>query len=173
MEPIDVWVPGRPFPQGSKKAFVAKNGRAVIVESSGANLKSWRTGIKEALASTLFTTTVEPVLVQITLAFRRPAAHFGTGRRCEVLKDSAPARPFNRSVGDVDKLARAVLDAVVHAQVLADDSQVVDLVASKVWAGDLPTSEEGLRLEIVPAGGTIGYRLARVPGELRPAPAVG
>jgi Holliday junction resolvase RusA-like endonuclease len=46
---------------------------------------------------------------------------------------SAPARiwPITRSSGDVDKHARNILDALVDAAVIADDSQVITLHVNK------------------------------------------
>lgn len=55
---------------------------------------------------------------------------------------SAPVRvvwPIKRP--DVDKLARGILDALVFGGVLADDSQVVTLRATKHFVGDqMPTA---------------------------------
>lgn len=44
--------------------------------------------------------------------------------------------PVTRSSGDLDKLCRAVFDALVDAGVMRDDSQVVRLTTSKVHVGD-------------------------------------
>ncbi len=41
-----------------------------------------------------------------------------------------------KSSGDVDKLARNLLDALTDAQVYRDDVQVISLVATKVPAGE-------------------------------------
>ena len=51
-----------------------------------------------------------PVCVDLEFYFRRPKNHFGTGKNAHTLKDSVPYHPCSR--GDVDKLARAVLDAL-------------------------------------------------------------
>lgn len=43
------------------------------------------------------------------------------------------ATPYRRGTGDVDKLSRAVLDALTRARVWADDAQVTRLGAVKVF----------------------------------------
>ena len=55
--------------------------------------------------------------------------------------------PIKRSTGDVDKLARLVLDAITDAGLWRDDSQCVRLTTSKVYVGE-PTAGayEGLTL---------------------------
>ena len=63
--------------------------------------------------------------------FPRPAAHYGASG---AVKDNAPRYPSRRSVGDLDKLVRSTLDALVQASVIADDSLVVDLTARKRYA---------------------------------------
>lgn len=73
-----------------------------------------------------------PVSVELHFAFARPAAHYGTGRNAGQLKLHAPTAPANRASGDLDKLCRAVLDAL-EGTILADDAQVVDLRALKLY----------------------------------------
>jgi Holliday junction resolvase RusA-like endonuclease len=77
------------------------------------------------------------VSVQITFTFARPANHFGTGRNSDTVKASSPPFPSSHSVGDIDKLVRACLDSITDSGIWADDSQVVGLMAHKVWLGEL------------------------------------
>ena len=74
------------------------------------------------------------VRVELAFDFPRPKAHFGTGRNQELLKRSAPL--YKRTAPDLDKLARAVLDALTHSGVLRDDALVVELHCSKQYADD-------------------------------------
>ncbi|RZU30472.1 endodeoxyribonuclease RusA [Blastococcus saxobsidens] len=67
-----------------------------------------------------------PVSVAVVFTFDRPKS----------APKSRRVWPVTRSSGDVDKLLRAVLDALVDAGVMRDDSQVVRLTASKVHVGD-------------------------------------
>jgi crossover junction endodeoxyribonuclease RusA len=62
--------------------------------------------------------------------FARPASHYGTKNGALYLKPSAPAQPVSARLGDVDKLSRAVLDALTGVAYL-DDRQVILLQASK------------------------------------------
>ena len=70
-----------------------------------------------------------PVYVQLDFYLSRPKSHYGTGRNAQKIKESAPSWPGRP---DVDKLARAVLDALTGL-VIADDSTVVELRAGKSY----------------------------------------
>lgn len=126
---ISVWVAGRPAPQGSKKAFGAgrPGGKIRLVEMSK-RVKPWREDVREAFLNRPYGASVltpfpkgTPVVVKIvfvlprTVAMRqRPSADFPMVQK-----------------PDVDKLGRAVLDALTSAGVFADDSQVVTLLSHK------------------------------------------
>src|SRR5690606_17166348 len=89
----------------------------------------------------------QPVKVQLTFRLPRPKAHFGAdgftlsalrpdpkcalGRGSRKVKPSAPRWPAGRP--DLDKLARAALEAITGV-VIADDSTVVDLCLRKRYA---------------------------------------
>ena len=73
-----------------------------------------------------------PVEVTVTFRFARPAGHYGTGRNADTVRPSAPAHPTGGK-GDIEKLVRAVHDALTAAGVWRDDAQVVRLNAAKVW----------------------------------------
>ena len=80
---------------------------------------------------------IEPVYVEITFFFARPKSHYGTGRNCAKLKDSAPKHCTSSLHGDLDKLIRSTCDGLSHRSggcVLKDDSQVVMLQCSKRYA---------------------------------------
>lgn len=144
---------GLPVPQGSKRVF---NGRLVdanhgtlrpyraLVAAEGAAALARRictpetstgvTGAKELLsggAEPAPAPTREAVAVALRFGLPRPKGHWGTGRNADRLKPSAPAWPATKP--DVDKLERAVLDALTGV-LWADDSQVVVLSADKVYA---------------------------------------
>jgi Holliday junction resolvase RusA-like endonuclease len=83
------------------------------------------------------------VAVKVTLVFRlsRPKSHYGIGRNAGTVKASAPQWPLQGhtgaqkrgKVGDVDNYVKAVLDEM-NGVCFDDDSQVVMLVASKLYA---------------------------------------
>ena len=62
--------------------------------------------------------------------FARPASHYGTKNGITYLKSNAPVHPVSARLGDIDKLSRAVLDALTGVAYL-DDRQVIQLEASK------------------------------------------
>jgi len=90
--------------------------------------KPWRDAVARAAAAHArvqgWATVTGPVEVRVEFVFVRPK--------------SAPGRvfPITRSSGDIDKLCRNVNDALVDAGVIADDSQIVSLVATKLHAAE-------------------------------------
>lgn len=145
---VSFTVYGKPEPQGSVRAFVPtyKNGQPVrraggqiVVNLTSTNpaVTAWRKaaqmeanlGLIEYGAAMLHG---HPVRVEATFHLQRPKAHCGTGRNANTVKASAPAHPVGRP--DVDKLLRALLDALTGT-VLVDDSQVVEATARKVYCG--------------------------------------
>jgi Holliday junction resolvase RusA-like endonuclease len=74
----------------------------------------------------------QPLDVVITWSLERPAGHWGTGRNADTLKASSPAYPTTGL--DVDKLTRAILDALQQSSVLDNDAQVIDVIARKRYA---------------------------------------
>jgi len=132
MNPI--WIPGNPAPQGSKRHV----GGGRMIESSK-SVKPWRESIRWAVLEVWRRPPLEGS-VHLQLEFRMP-------RPASTPKSRTPPaikRP------DLDKLIRAVLDALGSAGVYWDDSQVTTLEASKALAavGGSP----GLVITIRPAG---------------------
>ena len=121
-------VRGIPGPQGSKDQF----GR-----ESSAKVKPWREAVRSEAASALSNTNTPPlvgaVAVTVTFFLPRPKAHYGA----KGLKATAPVTCAKRP--DVDKLLRSTLDALTSAGVYGDDSQVVSLTGTKMYAGPAPT----------------------------------
>lgn len=114
---ITIFVPGRPAPQGSKRYL----GNGVSVESSKA-VAPWRADIRSTLLEHLHDEEPMrgPVTVRLSFVMPRPAN----------TPKTAPT-PYAIKRPDVDKLVRAVLDAIGSAGVWQDDSQVVELFARK------------------------------------------
>jgi Holliday junction resolvase RusA-like endonuclease len=69
--------------------------------------------------------------VVIVFGLERPMGHYGTGKNGGVLRASAPIAPSFKP--DIDKLTRTTLDAM-QGPVFDEDSRIVHLVASKVYA---------------------------------------
>lgn len=118
---------GIPVAQGSKRHV----GKGIMVEASK-NLKPWRdTLITAAMNAEGTSVYFGPVAVDLTFFFPRPKSHYGTGMNATLLKSSAPE--WKASAPDLDKLCRAVLDALTQAGVLRDDAIVVTLNAGKLY----------------------------------------
>ncbi len=146
---LSFFVPGIPVTQGSKSARVLGDGRVVIYEKVS-GLRSWREAVttmaKQAMLSLMTQESVRgrclPIAgpVSVSLAFRLPKP-----------KSNRDAWPIGARTGDVDKLARACLDAMADAGVYANDSQVVSLTVSKEWS---PSADRCGVSVVVGRGGT-------------------
>ncbi len=55
---------------------------------------------------------------------------------------------FRRQKPDVDNIAKAVLDAIVQAGILEDDTQVVDLEVRRVMCGSIVDWRPGVSIGI-------------------------
>jgi len=117
---IEVFVPGIPRPQGSKRHV--GNGR--MLESSR-HLAPWRQTITATLrANVRSVTPIFPagIPVDVGLVFTVPAPKS---------LPSWPVWPAKRP--DLDKLIRAVCDGISDAGVWHDDSQAVHISAAKTY----------------------------------------
>lgn len=139
---ITFTVRGIPAPQGSKRAFRNKHsGRIQQVESSK-RVAPWRSDVRDAAMKALDNEILGgrpnpgyaftgPVAVELAFRWPRPKGHHGA----RGLRPSAPVWPA--TLPDLDKLARAVLDALTGI-VWNDDAQVVDLGLRKRYADGEP-----------------------------------
>ncbi len=119
MGALTINVTGRPAPKGSLRHV----GRGRLVEQV-AGSKPWRETVAVAAREAARTAGWAPPLgpVQVVASIYVPR-----------LKRPR-AWPITRSSGDLDKHMRNILDALVDAGVLRDDSQVVSIVANKGYA---------------------------------------
>ena len=141
-------VNGKPAPQGSKT-----RGRYGGVYESSKAVGPWRDAIRTETQERFsggrgFPRDV-PLAVTVVFVAARPGSHYRTGASTRhLLKQGAPHFPAGRP--DVDKLARAVLDGLVMGGAMADDSQVVSLLALKRYALDSETAGAEITLEAMP-----------------------
>lgn len=128
---LDVFVPGKPAPQGSKRYLGQAGGKGITVESSKA-VAPWRADIREHARNACLskrpggithTCYLGPIAVRLEFVMPRP-------------KRLPKTRPTPAHTGrpDIDKLARAVLDALSSSGLWRDDAQVVDLHPTKRYA---------------------------------------
>lgn len=122
-EALVITVYGKPVTQGSKVRT-----RWSVRDDNAERLRPWREAVKQAALDALDgrERLEGPVSVAVTFTFDRPKS----------APKSRPCWPITRSSGDVDKLQRAVFDALTDAGVWRDDSQVVRVTADKVHVGD-------------------------------------
>lgn len=136
MNELKFFVPGRPQPAGSKRAFPfkKKNGKlGVAVSDMNANAKDWKAVLAhEAMHHRGDVPLMDgPVEIEVWFHMERPKSHFGSGRNSEKLKPSAPRRPA--SAPDTTKLVRCLEDAL-NGVVWRDDAQIVSQHCHKVYA---------------------------------------
>lgn len=130
---IKFFAQGRPFAQGSKRAFVIPGtSRATLVESAGEHLKCWRSVVADAAREAVTGNPwEEPVYFEACFFFLRPKSHYRSGKNSDKLKDTAPT--YHAQKPDVSKLLRAVEDACTGI-VYRDDSQIFAERGHKVWS---------------------------------------
>jgi len=129
-------VPGRPRPQGSMRWVKSKN-TGQPVPTTNKKMKEWRSDVgwfaHQVIVNRRFVGGVGATLI---FTFERPKKHYRTGKFSHILRDDAPER--HTQTPDVDKLIRAVLDALTGVA-YGDDCVVDRIGASKRWG-----SPEGL-----------------------------
>ena len=118
---------GVPVPQGSMRAFIPKGWKRPVLTSANPKLKSWRQLIAEGASQAM---QAQPASerglllegVRLSVAFYLP--------RPKSLPKRATA---NVKKPDIDKCVRSILDSLTRV-VFRDDSQVVELFATKQYA---------------------------------------
>jgi len=131
---VAIEVRGTPVPQGSGRSFVS-GGRAVHVTRT-APLLAWRGAIATEARAAMAGRPLANGPLALEVEFRpaaRPASHclpVNARRLLRLLRLDAPL--WHTNAPDIDKLCRAVLDAL-SSVVWVDDRQVARLVASKRW----------------------------------------
>lgn len=133
---LNVWVAGKPRPKGSWRAIKGKHGKVVMLPSNP-DAKVWEKRVQDA-ASAIYHAEGErapmagEIFVNARFYISRPKSHYrASGELKPIIRELGP---ITRGTGDVDKLPRAILDALQKAGVFADDSQVTDLISRKRWA---------------------------------------
>lgn len=124
MTELSRFVPGTPAPQGSARAIVHKHTqRAVLIKDNNTRQKTWRGDVRDALTTPggqPLAYFPGPVAVELAFVMPRPKS-----------TPKTRATPAAVKKPDLDKLVRAVFDAVTSAGVWADDSCAVDVHATK------------------------------------------
>lgn len=125
---MSVFVEGTPVPQGSLRA----GSRGQLYYSNASSLKPWRKRISDAVkAFGSRETSLAPIVVRVTFHLPRPKS----------VKRTLPTVP-----PDLDKLMRAVGDALTESGIYKDDGQVVEWRARKRYA--LPERGAGVEIDV-------------------------
>lgn len=136
---LTLWVPGTPVQQGSLIARVIWTGgkpRAVLHSHASVDLKRWRSTIAAAVRA-LRHPEIGPY-VAVTATFHMP-------------KPKTTKYPdYPAGTPDLDKLQRALGDALTESGIVKDDARIVRWHVDEVWAGGLGSSHPtpGLALTI-------------------------
>lgn len=130
---FSVDVEGIPVPKGSQIPR-SRGGKVWTMYTNDRKLRPWEMLVREAVRSEMARMGIETfektaIQVRVTFYFPRPKTHFTvngapSSRWCEYHKTKAN--------GDLDKLLRAVLDAL-QGVVYKDDGQVCEVYASRVY----------------------------------------
>jgi len=125
---------------GSKRAFVPKGWTRPVLTDSNRNLKSWQQLVADQASQAIDqlpasdrALLVDGVRVSVSFYLPRPVS---LPKRC-VVHTKAP---------DLDKCVRAIFDAL-SGVCYRDDSQVVDLVATKRYAAPAVVPHVIIRVE--------------------------
>ena len=138
---------GKPVTQGSKQYM----GRGRMLEVNHDSLKAWRCDIKQAAYDKMMAdygpAWIRDGAFSLSMVFRfdRPQGHYGA----KGLRPSAPQHMITRK-GDVDKLSRAVLDALTTT-IYTDDAQVASLQAHRRYAVK-PQELAGVSITVIHLG---------------------
>jgi Holliday junction resolvase RusA-like endonuclease len=129
---IKFFVPGKPATAGSKRVFLDKRTGKPIVTHDNKQHAQWRNLVRLAAYEEMDGEPLieGPVKTAVTFVMRRPASV------------SVAKRPYPVVMPDIDKMMRAINDALTGA-VFIDDSQVIIQHAMKVY-GEPP----GARVQV-------------------------
>lgn len=118
---LTLQIRGIPAPQGSKRHV----GGGAMIESSK-KVEPWREAVRTETQAARIAPMEGPIRVTVTFWLVRPKRHFRTnGELHKWAPDLCHTRP------DLDKLLRSTLDGLKTGGAYLDDSQVVEVAASK------------------------------------------
>lgn len=129
---------GVPRPQGSK-TLMMPGGRPRLVDAAK-GMREWREAVADAFRAEyeFLTPVVGRVALVVEFIFPRPKSHFTAGGK---LKKMAPKRFEHAQSPDLDKLVRAIGDALT-GEAWKDDRFVRSCLASRSWATPGETPDE-------------------------------
>lgn len=129
--PVSFAVRSTPVTQGSFRVFHKRGASTCIanlVSENDAKLKQWRRLVQTQAQNAMRRANAQPFAgaVQVELIFWLPTPKVHKGRTW----------PAIRGRNDLDKLQRAVFDAMTLAKVYDDDGYVCRIETEKRWCGE-------------------------------------
>lgn len=130
-------VRGLPVAQGTARAFVAGGKARIATDSNRTNspIGAWRASIatEARMAMGRQVAFDGPVVVTAYFVFPRPKSHYLPANRSRPVAELRLDAPrFHTAKPDLDKLERALLDAITNV-VIGDDATVAGLVGWKEY----------------------------------------
>ena len=122
---LPITIEGAPATQGSKKGFI--RGKKVVLLEMDKKLPAWRATVEATArqaAGKGWESLDGPVSISGTIHLPKPPT---------TKYKAAPIGP-----PDLDKLQRAIGDALTKSEVITDDSRIVHWNIRKAWATDKP-----------------------------------
>lgn len=136
MSLVEFTVYGTPVPQGSKSVMM-RGGRPQMFDQAK-GLDAWRKHVADVAEDEGHAgrNLAGPLNVRLAFHMPRPQAHYRTVQGAKVLRDDAPS--WCETTPDIDKLARAVHDALTAAKVIADDRHIANAAQQKLYTAGSP-----------------------------------
>lgn len=150
-----LWVLERPRPKGSLVGRCLRNStHTVVMREQAKDSERFRKAVSGAARDALRVVPDQrsdlyagPVAVRLDFYLPRQQAVRNGEPTGEAVPSHMTPYPTAKSLADVDKLARNVLDALTGT-VLVDDSQVVDLHVRKFWGSPDGDEPEGVWIHV-------------------------
>lgn len=132
---------GKPSRQGSKiPGRSAKTGKLFVREEAGQALKDWRANVRECAIAARDGQDMMTGALRLTVVFFVPRPK----------SVSVSSRPLPTVAPDLDKMVRAVGDALKEAAVYKDDSQIIEIIAAKHYATEKADHAPGAWIKVGP-----------------------
>lgn len=123
----ELFVNGKPVPQGSKIAFKRLNGTLGVRDQGGNKLANWRKNITHECQMSLTRPKCKlegPIEIHATFYILKPKSN------------SDKYAITKKTTADLDKLVRALFDSITVAEWWDDDVQVTRMLIEKKWTLD-------------------------------------
>jgi crossover junction endodeoxyribonuclease RusA len=147
-------------PKGNMRAFLKRGMKFPIVTETNRNVRSWSQLVAEGASGALLRSGGQqltgPVSVSVCFALPRPKKYQKRG-----------LDPAHCTAPDIDKLLRAVLDALSQV-VFRDDAQVVNVAAAKFYTAVDAAPYARIDIEPIEAGASNALTVLPLLDEAQP-----